>query len=165
MKQIIRTAKTTRRPMIRPLDNGYFEPPHWRARKREMIAGIRKRLPMISNVFKRSFQPSSATPLVTNLASEKEEYCKCSLTEVGGNRFLLPMIEESDSDYGDEADRKVYVEAEAPCYFILYGIKLSRWWEISEAGRATYCEDASKQRTSNARNTVHATNNPHYAID
>ena len=61
VKMLIKTPKTTKRAMIRPLPHAYLVPPHWRASSRQMMAGIKAIVPYKSNSLTRSFQPREAT--------------------------------------------------------------------------------------------------------
>ena len=45
MKAMMRIPKTTNRAIMRPLDQGYFEPPHWRASRRQTMAGMNTMVP------------------------------------------------------------------------------------------------------------------------
>ena len=46
--------------MILPLEKLYFVPPHSRAKSRQMTAGMKAIVPMGSNSFKRSENPTEA---------------------------------------------------------------------------------------------------------
>jgi len=49
IKTMMRTPNRTKRAMIRPLDQAYFVPPHWRASRRQTIAGMNTAVPIGSN--------------------------------------------------------------------------------------------------------------------
>ena len=49
MNTEMRTAKSTKRAMMRPSFQGYVEPPHWRANKRQMMPEMKKTVPMGSS--------------------------------------------------------------------------------------------------------------------
>lgn len=57
MNTTIKTLKTTKSAMMRPLDHGYFEPPHWRARRRHTMAGTKTMVPKGSNCRARALNP------------------------------------------------------------------------------------------------------------
>ena len=49
--------KTTKRAMILPSFQGYFEPPHCNANRRQTMAGMNSVVPIGSNCFARSQKP------------------------------------------------------------------------------------------------------------
>ena len=49
MKTEMKTAKRTRRAMMRPSFQGYVEPPHWRANKRQTMLETKKTVPIGSS--------------------------------------------------------------------------------------------------------------------
>jgi len=61
MKMAIRTPKKQNRRIMRQELHSYFVPPHCKANKRQIIAGMKKRVPKRSNSFMRAFHPRLAT--------------------------------------------------------------------------------------------------------
>lgn len=57
MKPRRQTAKITKRATTRPLPQGYFVPPHWRARRRQIMEGTNRIVPIGSNCHKRRANP------------------------------------------------------------------------------------------------------------
>jgi hypothetical protein len=48
-KIMARALDNARRPIMIPLDQGYFAPAHWRARRRQTMDGMRQAVPGKSN--------------------------------------------------------------------------------------------------------------------
>lgn len=46
---MVSNPKPTKRPIMRELFQAYWEPPHWRASRRQMTVGMRIRVPMMSS--------------------------------------------------------------------------------------------------------------------
>jgi hypothetical protein len=61
MKMAIRTPKKQNRRIIRQELHSYLVPPHCRASKRQITAGMKKTVPRRSNSFMRAFHPRLAT--------------------------------------------------------------------------------------------------------
>lgn len=59
MKTMMRMPETIKRAIIRALPQAYVDPPHWRARSRDTMAGRKKKVPRRSNSASLAFHPTA----------------------------------------------------------------------------------------------------------